>query len=90
MTIDEAHDNHYRVDYSYAFYDTGRRCWYEDEYNSKPFATESEARAYANRVIQRAGARPKDIELYYLDIFYIDQQYLDECGDFRTIEHVEF
>ncbi len=53
------------------------------------FATENEARAYANRVIQRANVR-QDIELYNLDIFYIDQQYWDECGDFRTVEHFEF
>ena len=90
MTINEDHDNHYRVDYSYAFYDTNRRGWYEDEYNSKPFATESEARAYANRVIQRASARPKDIELHNLDIFYIDWQYWDEYGAFRTVKHFEF
>lgn len=90
MTIDKDHDNYYRVDYAYAFYDEGRRGWYDDEYNSKPFATEDEARTYANRVIQRASIRIEDIKLYNLDIFYIDQQYWDECGDFRTVEHFEF
>lgn len=90
MTIDEDHDNHYRVDYNYAFYDKGRRCWYEDLYISKPFVTEDEARAYANRVIQRANDRPKDIELCNLTIIYIDQQYVNECGDVRIIERFEF
>lgn len=90
MAIDENRDNHYRVDYSYGFYDTNRRCWYEDTYNSKPFATEAEARAYADRVIQRAKAKPKTIELDNLTIIYIDQQYWDECGDVRIIKDIWF
>lgn len=90
MAIDKDHDNYYRVDYSFAFYDKNRRGWYDDEYNSKPFATEDEARAYANRVIQRAAARTKDIELYNLTIFYIDQEYWDKCGDMRIVQHFDF
>lgn len=89
MTIDEDHDNYYRVDYFYAFYDAGHRCWYEDDYFSKPFATEDEARTYANQVIQRANVRPKDIKLYKLIIIYIDQEYCDECGDVRIVQHFD-
>ena len=90
MVIDEDRDNHYRVDYSFAFYDDSRRGWYEDQYNSKPFATETEARAYADRVIQRARAKPRTIELYNIHIFYVDQQHLDETGDVLTIQHIRF
>ena len=89
MTIDKDHDNYYRVDYNYASYNKAVDCWYEDLYISKPFATESEARAYADRVIQRANARP-DIELDNLTIIYIDQQYWDEHGDVQTVERFEF
>lgn len=88
MTIDEKHDNYYRVDYSYASYDAGHQCWYEDDYNSKPFTTENEAWAYANQVIRRANARPKDIELHSLTIIYVDQEYLDKCGDLRVVQDI--
>jgi hypothetical protein len=90
MAINENHDNHYRVDYTYGYYDKARRCWYEDTYNSKPFATEAEARAYADRVIQRAAAKPHVIELDNLTIIYVDQEYWNECGDVRIVQHFDF
>jgi len=90
MAVDVDHDNHYRVDYSFAFYDTNRRGWYEDTYNSKPLATEVEARAYADRVVQHAQTKPQIIELYDITILYVDQQYWDECGDLRLVECIRF
>lgn len=75
--------NKYRVDFTWA------DDWYEDMYSSQPFDTEAEARAYMQRVIDRAALRP-DIELFDITIFLIDEKVWDETGDFVTIEDVTF
>lgn len=90
MAIDEDHDNHYRVDYAYSTYDEDVDIWIDSDYNSKPFATEAEARTYANRVIDRTNINPGKVKLYKLTIIYVDIQYWDEHGDFKIIQELMF
>lgn len=83
-------DKPYRVDYHYAYYDSSHKGWYEDLYNSQPFSTEAEARAYMNAVLKHAAAKTTTVELYRLSIIFYDEKLWHECGDLKEIYHLDF